>query len=83
MANMSYCRFENTHNDLRTCLEVLKDPDQVAELSVLEARHARIMLCDIVEAFVELGILHADTGTIVTGGISDLFEAPDDDEEDE
>ena len=21
MANMSYCRFENTHNDLRDCLD--------------------------------------------------------------
>ena len=43
MANMSYCRFENTLNDLRDCFESIDDED----LSKREAlcRSALIKLC--------------------------------------
>ena len=41
MANMSYCRFENTLHDLRDCLEHMEDDD----LSDDEVR-ARAKLCD-------------------------------------
>tara|TARA_R110001632_G_scaffold127008_1_gene240757 strand:+ start:201 stop:437 length:237 start_codon:yes stop_codon:yes gene_type:complete len=38
MGNMSYCRFENTANDVRDCMEALEDLDveQVAEMSEYE-----------------------------------------------
>ena len=38
MGNMSYCRFENTSNDLIDCMEALEDLDaeQVYEMSTYE-----------------------------------------------
>ena len=50
MPNMSYCRFENTYNDLRDCLDAL-DNSSVEELeenaSQYEKRYIRklIKLC--------------------------------------
>lgn len=81
MSNMSYCRFQNTLEDLRVCLGVLKDPEEVAKLSYQEAHCARVMLNDIVTDLTELGIIDGDTGTIVEGSIEDIFEAPGDEEE--
>ena len=38
MGNMSYCRFENTSNDLMDCIEALEglDSEQVYEMSTYE-----------------------------------------------
>ena len=38
MGNMSYCRFENTSNDLIDCMEALEglDSEQVYEMSTYE-----------------------------------------------
>ena len=38
MGNMSYCRFENTSNDLIDCMEALEDlnAEQVSEMSSYE-----------------------------------------------
>lgn len=49
MANMSYCRFENTYSDLRDCvlaLELLTEGD--ATISKREWEYAKMMrdLCD-------------------------------------
>ena len=41
MANMSYCRFENTLSDLRDCKEAL---DNGEELSSREAKEAKALL---------------------------------------
>ena len=41
MANMSYCRFENTLSDLRDCKEAL---DNGEELSSREAKKAKALL---------------------------------------
>lgn len=46
MANMHYCRFQNTHNDLLECLEALNDEE---ELSEDEYRACRRMLTKVVE----------------------------------
>lgn len=43
MANMSYCRFENTLSDLRDCLEALKN-DDLKELSRTEKKSARELI---------------------------------------
>lgn len=54
MANMSYCRFQNTQGDLRDCVDALGD-----ELSKDEARAARRMykLCqDFIANVDEYGI---------------------------
>ena len=31
MANMSYCRFENTYHDLRDCLAALEEGDDLSD----------------------------------------------------
>ena len=50
MGNMSYCRFENTLQDLRDCYNNLDDDDLSAEET--EAKQKLIALCkDIVEEF--------------------------------
>lgn len=45
MGNMSYCRFQNTLNDLRDCAEALDEiGDNLAELSKDEARAAAALI---------------------------------------
>ncbi len=39
MANMSYCRFHNTHIDLRDCLNAIDDREQTSEHEREEARN--------------------------------------------
>lgn len=34
MANMSYCRFENTANDLQDCIETMYDADDLPGLDL-------------------------------------------------
>lgn len=53
MANMSYCRFENTYEDLYKCLDALDD----LKLSESEYKYAKYMrtLCEkYVERFDDL-----------------------------
>lgn len=64
MANMSYCRFENTYHDFEDCKEQYlalangEDADgEVPEpLSMEERSAADAMLDSIVDMFYELGI---------------------------
>lgn len=45
MSNMSYCRFQNTLQDLRDCAETLKNIDyNLAELSKDEAKAAAALI---------------------------------------
>ena len=37
MANMSYCRFQNTLSDLRDCVEALEELDEALQLDPEEA----------------------------------------------
>lgn len=49
MPNMSYCRFQNTANDLRGCLDSINDVESMSD-SELIARERLINLCaDIIE----------------------------------
>lgn len=41
MPNMSYCRFENTTNDFRDCLEHLREKETLKELSSTERSYAK------------------------------------------
>lgn len=47
MANMSYCRFENTFKDLQDCYEAMKDKD-FTDLSESEQKYRNylVKLCD-------------------------------------
>lgn len=56
MSNMSYCRFENTHHDLRDCLAVLREEglDGIESRSELEcAQSLAIVARKIVKAYEE------------------------------
>lgn len=56
MPNMSYCRFENTLEDLQDCEQALRD-NKLFDLSESELEKAKklIQLCgDIAEEFYEL-----------------------------
>lgn len=44
MANMSYCRFQNTLPDLRDCQEAMDDADLSPEES--QARERLLLLCE-------------------------------------
>jgi hypothetical protein len=48
MANMSYCRFQNTENDLRDCLEHIND-----DLSSAEEKKARVALVQTCKEIIE------------------------------
>lgn len=53
MANMNYCRFENTYNDLDECFEALGE-ESIDELSDSERKYAlkMIRLCaSVIEDF--------------------------------
>lgn len=51
MANMSYCRFENTERDLRDCYHNMDNPDDLSDTEA-EARESIIQLClDIAEEY--------------------------------
>lgn len=47
MANMSYCRFENTLGDLRDCFTALREGDDDTQMSEYErgARNGLLALC--------------------------------------
>ena len=58
MANMSYCRFRNTLNDLQDCSdnmnESLDDPNDSYELTEAQARRRLIdMCCNIALAYCD------------------------------
>lgn len=44
MANMGYCRFENTANDLSDCADALEDGATPDSLSEHEARACRTLI---------------------------------------
>ncbi len=55
MGNMSYCRFENTSNDLRDCLEAFKDIKVDPEENALSNRELNsfVEMIDIMREFSE------------------------------
>ena len=57
MANMSYCRFENTYSDLADCVGALENMSDIEELSESEKRNARglFYLCEeYIEAYNDI-----------------------------
>lgn len=45
MANMSYCRFENTLNDLAECHEAMTNEEEKLSISEQRAKECLIKLC--------------------------------------
>ena len=78
MANMSYCRFQNTRRDVEDCLDALRDEKR---LSSDEANAVRWMFDDILDFCRDMGIIDSyDTG-MLEALFDGLTEREDDDDE--
>jgi hypothetical protein len=53
MANMSYCRFENTYKDLKDCVESIHDGTDIKDLPEIEQKYA-LKLRKLCEEYFEL-----------------------------
>lgn len=54
MANMSYCRFQNTETDLRDCLYAMETEDTFADMDLSnEEADALIRMKQLCEEFLE------------------------------
>lgn len=51
MANMSYCRFENTYSDLADCVGALRDCEEMSDLEHRYASLMREMCVDYIRAY--------------------------------
>jgi hypothetical protein len=54
MANMSYCRFENTCRDLRDCRDALVEGEELSESELTWAR-LLVALCEQIIDGIECG----------------------------
>ena len=54
MANMSYCRFENTSNDLRDCVDAMEEAYDMADLDLSKTELSSLKyMRDLCERFLE------------------------------
>lgn len=60
MANMSYCRFQNTLEDLKVCLDVLRDEAERKELSDVERSAAKDLLEEVSDFFTDMDLYDED-----------------------
>ena len=51
MANMSYCRFENTYNDLNDCYEAMNEHEDLSESEIKHLKWMIEMCQNIVDDF--------------------------------
>lgn len=81
MANMSYCRFENTLIDLQECITALEDREISSDR---EKRKAKELLKTIAEFLINEGLLVTDNDEdirVYYSAIDDLIEECGDNEE--
>ena len=54
MSNMSYCRFENTSNDLQDCLYAMQEADSIEDMDLNKYEKAAISnMRDQCQAFLD------------------------------
>ena len=55
MSNMSYCKFENTYNDLQDCYETITNNNELLSPSEEKCKKKLIKLCkDVALDFAEI-----------------------------
>lgn len=54
MANMSYCRFENTYSDLADCVGALEDCEELSNSERIYAKLMRDMCEEYISAYNEM-----------------------------
>ncbi|MCX4371581.1 MAG: hypothetical protein OSJ58_07065 [Dysosmobacter sp.] len=77
MANMSYCRFQNTRNDMEDCLDALREEKP---LSRDEANAGRRMFDDILSYCQDNGIIDSYDGETLEAVFDGLVEEDENDE---
>lgn len=78
MANMSYCRFRNTRNDMEDCLDVLREEKR---LSSDEANAGRWMFDDVLSYCRDNGIIDDYDGEMLKAIFDGLVRAEDEEDE--
>lgn len=78
MANMSYCRLQNTRRDMEDCLDALRDEKR---LSSDEAKAGRWMFDDILDFCQDMGIIGSYDAGALEAIFDGLTESEDDDDE--
>ena len=54
MANMSYCRFENTSNDMRDCVDAMEEAYDLAELDLSKSEQRSMnRMRELCDRFIE------------------------------
>lgn len=53
MANMSYCRFHNTRQDLEDCYDHIDDKDDLSEAEAKEREQLIKLCCRIADEFCD------------------------------
>ena len=77
MANMSYCRFQNTRSDMEDCLDVLREEKP---LSRDEANAGRWMFDDILSYCRDNGIIDSYDSEMLEAVFDGLVEEDENDE---
>ena len=77
MANMSYCRFQNTRSDMEDCLEAIRDEKH---LSRDEAKAGRWMFDAILSYCRDAGIIDDYDSDMLEAIFDGLAKKDDDDE---
>ena len=78
MANMSYCRFQNTRRDMEDCLDALRDEKR---LSTDEAKAGHRMFDDILDFCRDMSIIDSYDAGMLEALFDGLTEKEDDDDE--
>lgn len=75
MANMSYCRFQNTTIDLEECLDVLRDREyEKVSLSKDEYYACENMFDSIITFFTDEGIIEYDQAQEISEKLEELLD---------
>ena len=78
MANMGYCRFQNTRSDMEDCLDALREEKP---LSRDEANAGRWMIDDILDYCRDNGIIDSYDGDMLEAIFDGLVRTEDEDDE--
>ena len=57
MANMSYCRFQNTRIDLRECIDALEEGSVLSDEELIACN---LMFMNVLDYFADNGIVDVD-----------------------
>lgn len=61
MANMSYCRFENTYNDLRDCYWAIQEAGSIEDMDLSDSEKTHLFrLINLAQKIIDAAEEHGD-----------------------